>query len=533
MRGQRPGRDVERAVGLPGDIDRFGEQGEQSWLDRDRSFGRRAIDRAELARLAIDRQLGFELVDQIERRQGLLAVGVVLARIEKDLELAGHRPAAEVEQVAFALRRWERRRLAPQRVGGVGQGLGGRAALQKRAAAGFSGGGHPWIIVALRRPVGIGGRGSGAGNGRKRTTEQRSEDVGAGSVALHSAVAPLYNGGATAGGTEQGISESKAMQANSPLRKLIVGAAVVLLLAPIVWAAGGPKRARPPRWSKRDSDVFFGDAREKLNGPRPSAGSGGGSSAAPLASGGTPSATDSAPTPSDGGTFAWSNLISSDTIEGEVKALQKEISETVQTPAQFKGGGYKDGRRQFTELAALLGIIAEYDGEVRWKSSASGLRDLVGRAGQNCKVGTDASFNEAKLRKEDIEKLVRGESPQVEKGDPKPKWDKVAGRPPLMQRLEKCQQQAIGVWTADQGEFKKNAEKLEREAEILAALAELIQREGYEYADDDTYLGYAKQMRDAGKTVAEAARNKNYDGARKASGDISKACSSCHEGYRS
>ena len=115
------------------------------------------------------------------------------------------------------------------------------------------------------------GQGIGCRERQKRTTEQRSEDIGVGSVALHSAVAPLYNGGATAGGTEQGISESKAMQANSPLRKLIVGAAVVLVLAPIVWAAGGPKRARPPRWSKRDSDVFFGDAREKLNGPRPAA----------------------------------------------------------------------------------------------------------------------------------------------------------------------------------------------------------------------------------------------------------------------
>ncbi len=316
-------------------------------------------------------------------------------------------------------------------------------------------------------------------------------------------------------------------------RFVVASTALVLCLAPILWAAGAPKRSRPPRWTKRDTDVFFSDAREKVTGQRPAAGGGGGGSAAPVPTGGGDAPAADAPAANPGGSFAWSGLISSDTLEGEVKALQKEISETVQTPAQFKGGGYKDGRRQFSELAVLLAIIAEFDGDVRWKQSASGLRDLVGRAGMNCKVGTDASFNEAKLRKEDMEKLVRGEAPQIEKGDPKTKWDKVAGRPPLMQRLEKAQQQAIGVWTADQGEFKKNAEKLEREAEILAALAEVIQREGYEYADDETYLGYAKQMRDAGKIVAEAARSKNYDQARKASGDISKACSSCHEGYRS
>jgi hypothetical protein len=231
--------------------------------------------------------------------------------------------------------------------------------------------------------------------------------------------------------------------------------------------------------------------------------------------------------------FAWSNLISSDTLENEVKALQKEVSETVQTPAQFKGGGYKDGRRAFTELAVLFAIIAEYDGDVRWKQTATGLRDLVARAGFNCKVGTDGSFNEAKLRKDDLEKLVRGEPPQVERGDVAAKWDKVANRPPLMQRLEKCQQQGVAVWTADAAEFRKNADKLEREAELMAALGEVIQREGFEYFDDETYVGYAKQMRDGAHRVAEAVKQKNYEQARQASGDIAKACSSCHEGYRS
>ncbi len=117
--------------------------------------------------------------------------------------------------------------------------------------------------------------------------------------------------------------------------------------------------------------------------------------------------------------------------------------------------------------------------------------------------------------------------------DVQAKWDKVANRPPLMQRFEMCQQQAVAVWTADQGEFRKNADKLAHEAEILAALAEVIQREGFEFFDDETYLGFARQMRDGAKAVATAAKDKNYEQARKAAGDISKACSSCHESYRS
>ena len=115
--------------------------------------------------------------------------------------------------------------------------------------------------------------------------------------------------------------------------------------------------------------------------------------------------------------FAWSKLISSETLEDEVKSLQKQVSENVTTPAKFKGGGFKAGRKQFTELALLFGIIAQYDADVRWKDKAIGVRDLMGRAGQNCKVGTDASFAEAKLRKDDLEQLVQGASINASNGE--------------------------------------------------------------------------------------------------------------------
>jgi cytochrome c556 len=316
----------------------------------------------------------------------------------------------------------------------------------------------------------------------------------------------------------------------SSSRIVVAVAAAMLLVAPVVWAAGTvTRRARPPKWNKRVSDVFFADAREKLVGERPAAASSGASAASSSGSG-----AEAAPAgEKSGGEFAWSNLISTDTLETEIKSLQTQVSQTVQTPTQWKGGGYKDGRREFTELAVLFAIIAEYDGDVRWKANATGLRDILARAGFNCKVGTDQSYNECKLRKEDLEKLVRGESPQLERSDAKAKWDKVAGRTPLMQRIEQAQQQGVAVWTGDAGEFRKNADKLQREAELLAAMAEVIQREGFEDADDETYLSFARQMRDGAKSIAEAVKQKNYDQARKASGSIEKACSSCHESYRS
>jgi hypothetical protein len=277
--------------------------------------------------------------------------------------------------------------------------------------------------------------------------------------------------------------------------------------------------------------VFFADAREKLIGNRPEFAKGGSvvvkGSPPPASSGGgdVPAAT--------AGSGTWSKLISAETLEDEIKSLQKQVSENVTTPAKFKGGGFKDGRRHFSELALLFGIIAEYDGEVRWKAQAGGIRDLMSRIGHNCKVGTDASYSEAKLRKEDLEQLVQGGTIKVPEGDPDAKWEKVADRPPLMQRMEQAQQQGVALYTASASEFNKNADKLLREAQLLAAIGEVIQKEGFEFADDETYLGHARQMHDKAVEVIEAVKGKNYEAARAASGQIDKACSSCHEGFRS
>ena len=112
-------------------------------------------------------------------------------------------------------------------------------------------------------------------------------------------------------------------------------------------------------------------------------------------------------------------------------------------------------------------------------------------------------------------------------------WKKVTDRPPLMSRIEKSQQQGVAIWTVNAGDFKKNSEQLLHEAQVIAAISEVIQREGFEFADDDTYLGFARQMRDQALEVVNAVKSKNYEQARKAAGQIDKACSGCHEGYRS
>jgi hypothetical protein len=291
-----------------------------------------------------------------------------------------------------------------------------------------------------------------------------------------------------------------------------------------------PKRAKPPTFDQRTKDTFFEDADQALVGPRPQYGTGN-KSATAATSGAKEPATSDAP----GGTYAWSKIISPETIEDEVKSIAKTLNQAVATPQQFAGGANKIANVHFSTLAVMFGVIAEYDGEVRWKKIAPGARTLFAKAGFGSRVSSPEAFNQARNTKQALDELISGGTIQAPPAaDAKAKWkDEVAYRPPLMQRLKIAHEDRLLLWTANPNEFRKHADEVLREAEVLAALADVISRDGYEYADDDTYVDYCKRLKQGGIDVAAAVRQKNADAARKAAGEISKACAACHDGYRS
>jgi hypothetical protein len=235
--------------------------------------------------------------------------------------------------------------------------------------------------------------------------------------------------------------------------------------------------------------------------------------------------------PSPGG-FKWSSLVSEDTLVDEIKTQIELLGPAVASPTTFKGGGYDQARRSFSMLAVAFGLIAAHDEDVRWKKDAATARDLFARAGFNCKTATDQGFNESKLRIEDLQSMMNG-SPPAGKPDREEDftWSQAAARPALMARLEGAEK-AIAAGLSSSGEFTKNQAAIFHEAEIVAAIGEVIGLPDFEYHDDESYLEFSRGMRDAAVRVRDAAMKKDYDAARAAAGGISKACSSCHEAYR-
>ena len=317
------------------------------------------------------------------------------------------------------------------------------------------------------------------------------------------------------------------------MRKLIL-LGVVLLVPVALFAqtkAKATKRAQPPKFSK--TDTFYADAfKEGLVGERPG---NLGQAAAPAGGGGGPS---SAPAGGSGGGgvagSGWSRLISGATIEDEIKTLKLQVDSGVTTPSDFAGKGYKQARRQFSVLAMLFAVAGEYDAEVRWKKDAPTARDAFARTAANAKVGTQQVWQEAKLRKDELGDLVNGGTPFAGKeADAKAAWKDVAGRSPLMQYLEQVWDPRLKPALADKGQFTANADKVLHDAEMFAAIGEVLAKDGMPDAEAAEYKAFCAKLRDAAKTIADAVKSKNYDQAAGASTIIGKACAECHENYRS
>jgi len=292
---------------------------------------------------------------------------------------------------------------------------------------------------------------------------------------------------------------------------------------------GSAKLAPPPKWDRAVLETFFSDARERLgSGPAPGANSSGGATETP-----SPTAPPAAPANSGADGKHWSTLVSAAAIEDEVKSRVQPVAAAVQTPTGFKGGAYKSAREEFSMLAVLFGVIGQYDGNIRFQKDAAILRSLFGRAGMNCKVGTDNSFEEAKHRSQDLAEVIRGGAVEQRPAEADFRWPDVVNRAPLMKRMEKSLRERLGPWTSNGSEFAKNRGAIQNEAQLLAMLCEVIKSEGYEFADDANYKKYVDELQQQCLEIVEATKSQDAKRGQSAAAMLNKTCDACHADFRS
>lgn len=296
------------------------------------------------------------------------------------------------------------------------------------------------------------------------------------------------------------------------------------------------RRAPRPRFEPRVIQLFFPNALEAVGpGEPPKLADAATPATRPPSTSSAPiSAPPGAVTPDapSAGNERWSGLVDGVVLEDEIKKHVPLLNESVRTVGSFRGGGFRDARRQLSMVAVMFGVVAEYDGDVRWQRQAAGLRDLLAAAAARCENGTQAAFDEAKLRSQDLADSVRGAALDVPDAVVPAPWPEVAERRQLMLRLEEAMRNRLGPWTASPEEFASHRDDVIHEAQVIAVLARVMQHGDYEFGDDDTYLEYAKSLESYCRDLVEAARRDELDKVQSATSHVNQSCDACHGDYR-
>ena len=203
----------------------------------------------------------------------------------------------------------------------------------------------------------------------------------------------------------------------------------------------------------------------------------------------------------------------------------------ITTPGRFNSGGYLTARLDLTILATLFGVIAEYGDQVRWKSDADAARDLLGRTASNCKAGSTQVYNEAKLRKSDLQDLMSGTGLAGRRGEPVEDWSGVADRSPLMEYAEMLVEK-LEDDGRDEKSITANQSEIRRRAELLAMLGKVLTKEGIDGAGDEDYEKLSLGMTQSAREVVSSLENSDFESVRSGIGSIRSRCDACHEEYR-
>ena len=190
-------------------------------------------------------------------------------------------------------------------------------------------------------------------------------------------------------------------------------------------------------------------------------------------------------------------LIAAEAVEDEIKSSRSSLP--------------RRSKIQRASRAAAIGRLAALeragrDVRHRAPNTAGGsagsakrppLRDLVARAGFNCAESAPTRrTRKPRPARRTYNCWSAADRLSLPAAAAQPNWPKVADRPSADEALEQAQQQVL---TADgQTASSTRTSSGYHEAQIVAALAEVITREGYRVRRRRRYVEYAQPMRAAG-----------------------------------
>lgn len=247
-----------------------------------------------------------------------------------------------------------------------------------------------------------------------------------------------------------------------------------------------------------------------------------------------PAADAGAAKPAAGGgkDDGWKALISGEDITDETKAIKLKLTDALSTVGKYNGN-YKDVIQvDAAELSALASIAITHPDAVGWKENAKFIRDLSSEVASKAKGLGQKDYDAAKVPFEKLNDLLSGNKPAgLEEAAPEIAFSELFSRKPVMKRMDRAYQ-FLKAGVNNEATFKKEAEKVKREATVLGVLAKISGAEGYPSTDEEDYQKFVKTAVTACQDMVAAVKNENFGAFTDALGRCQKTCDECHPSYR-
>lgn len=317
------------------------------------------------------------------------------------------------------------------------------------------------------------------------------------------------------------------------LRWLCHFAAIYFTIAGCRTSAEPAPRAAPPSFSAEDKALFPEDPWKLLHGERPAATVG---KEASGAANHEEDRRDAHASPN----IAWSKVVDAESLADEIKRIALELNPLLSSETTFRSQ-LRPCEQAFAELAVLFEVVRQYDGDVRWKSSAGVLRDSLSKAARACgesapedEASSESGYDVALEASQLLDDAIRGQQPTASEGGPQetPLFSQIAARPPLMRRMEAALETSLAETTASAIQLKRNGPAVRRESQLLAVLAVVIASPQYEYADDEAFRRHATDLQGAASAMNAAAEKFDDDALQQSRRRAEQSCGACHDEYR-
>lgn len=302
---------------------------------------------------------------------------------------------------------------------------------------------------------------------------------------------------------------------------------------------GIPKDVWPEVWLENPSEVAaqkgpgMGDGGAPAGTPTAPATVATRTAAEPTAEPSPATTPDSSPTPAPpaGGSSDWVSLLGPEGFADESKSIRSNLTAKLQSVGTFNGA-YRDIQVDAAVLAALAQIAPDYSDAPSWKKNAVLVRDVAAELGREANSVGDKFYKPSREAFDKLDSLLSGSVPPgLESGPPKMQFVNISPRYPLMKRFERAQTYLKGsVNNADL--LKKEADKVLREAGVVALLAQVILSEGYDSSDDDLYRELVSGVREGALKVVAAARDQEFDAYTAGLDLMYKSCTKCHSEFK-